>query len=37
MYDQTKAEINQGVQKIAQEDEVFKDRLVSLIFLALVV
>jgi hypothetical protein len=34
MYENEKLKINQGINKIGEEDEVFKQRLVSLILLA---
>lgn len=36
MYEKEKVEINQGIAKTAEEDEGFKERLVSTAFLALV-
>lgn len=35
MYEREKVEINQGIKQIGEEDEVFKKRLVCLLFLAL--
>ena len=35
MYEREKVEINQGMKQIGEEDEVFKKRLVCLLFLAL--
>lgn len=35
MYEKEKVEINQGIKQIGEEEEVFKQRLVRLIFLAL--
>ena len=32
MYEKEKVEINQGIKQIGEEDEVFKQRLVSLVF-----
>ena len=36
MYEKEKVEINQGIKQIGELDEVFKERLVSPVFLALV-
>ena len=36
MYEREKVEINQGIKQIGEEDEVFKQRLVRLVFLALI-
>ena len=35
MYEKEKVEINQGTKQIGEEDEVFKQRLVGLVFLTL--
>ena len=35
MYEKEKVEINRGIKQIGEEDEVFKQRLVSLVFLVL--
>ena len=35
MYEKEKVEINHGIKQIGEEDEVFKQRLVRLLFLAI--
>ena len=35
MCENEKAEVNQGIKQIGEEDEVFKHRLVRLVFLAI--
>ena len=35
IYEKEKVQINRGLNKIGEEDEVFKERLVSLLLLAL--
>lgn len=37
MYEREKVEINQGIKQIGELDEVFKERLVSLVSSALAV
>ena len=35
MYEKEKVEINHGIKQIGEQDEVFKQRLVRLLFLAI--